>query len=335
MPSSTPDIDRLIGLYLSHRASESEKRQLEAWLQVSSDNRKVFEHLEKLWSVPSGQDDTSDSTWIRDQIWQAGTGKQLPALLPTRRNKFPWRKMAAVVVLGLLGAWLYFSLTQEDAAQLPATIALVEKANPAGQRSTHQLPDGTLVSLNAASRLVYPEKFADTLRWVRLNGEAFFDVAKDVQRPFVVEAAGTRTQALGTAFNIQAYAEEDTIKIALLEGSVRVGGIDQSQTAILSPGQELHVARGKQEFRQQPFNYESTFGWKEGLLVFEEADFAQFCNTIEKWYGVKVEVEGTPPTDWQVRARYQREDLRHVLRDVCFNKNINFKLEDKNVLLTF
>jgi ferric-dicitrate binding protein FerR (iron transport regulator) len=211
----------------------------------------------------------------------------------------------------------------------------VEKLNPAGQRSNHRLPDGTEVWLNAESRLTYPEKFDDTLRRVQLTGEAFFEVAKDPQRPFIVEAGGIKTQALGTAFNIHAYPEEDITKIALLEGKVRVQNANSVQTTLLSPGEELLISNKNSDISTQPFNYESTFGWKEGILIFEGADFISFMSTIEEWYGVDVKVKGTPPTDWHIRARYQNENLEHILRDICFNKSIKFELHDKNVLIIF
>jgi ferric-dicitrate binding protein FerR (iron transport regulator) len=228
-----------------------------------------------------------------------------------------------------------YLIKEKPPTSSPIAVSLIEIKNPAGQRSAYTLPDGTQVWMNAASSLVYPEKFVDTMRLIHLQGEAFFEVVKDPQRPFFVEAAGTRTQALGTAFNINAYPEDDTVKIALLEGKVRVQSADQIQTAILSPGEELLAPKDNTAFSRQQFNYISTFGWKEGILIFDGADFASFRSAIEKWYGVKVETKGALPLDWNIRARYQYEDLRHVLRDICFNKNIKFELDDKKVLITF
>jgi ferric-dicitrate binding protein FerR (iron transport regulator) len=170
---------------------------------------------------------------------------------------------------------------------------------------------------------------------VELWGEAFFEVAKDQQKPFIVEAAGIQTEALGTAFNIRAYPEDPIIGVALLEGKVRVQNVDQVQTAVLTPGEELFASKDNTQFIRQPFKYDNTFGWKEGVLIFDGADFISFRSAIEKWYGVKVEVKGKAPDDWDIRARYQRESLKHILRDISFNKNIKFKLNHKNVLLTF
>ncbi len=341
-----PDIDRLISLYLSHRASESERKELEEWLHASKANQEVFGHLKKVWSMSSQGNYHTGMDRVRDQIWKYGIGHQHRIKVPVQRtvDVCYWSKLAATFLIFLLGAWLFTYLNKEGNGLLPDTAALVERENRAGQRSIHMLPDGTQVWLNAESSLVYPEKFTGTLRMVQLKGEAFFKVAKDQQKPFIVEAAGTKTLALGTAFNIHAYPEND-IKIALLEGKVQVQNVGQwaavpglpvrFQTAILSPGEELVVYKDNSDFDRGPFNYESVFGWKEGILFFDGVDFACFRSSIEKWYGVKVTVKGTPPADWHIRARYQHEDLRHVLRDICFNKDIKFKLEDKNVQITF
>src|SRR5690606_25341873 len=121
------------------------------------------------------------------------------------------------------------------------------------------------------------------------------------------------------------------IKVALLEGKVRIQNNIQSQLALLSPGEELYASKNTNKFSKLKFNHENTFGWKDGILIFDGIDFTTFCRTIERWYGVKVEVMGKAPDDWELRARYQREDLTHILRDISFNKNINFEIQDRKV----
>ncbi|MEQ9437900.1 MAG: FecR domain-containing protein [Cyclobacteriaceae bacterium] len=332
------DIDRLIGLYLSQRASVHEKEALERWLQASPANREVFEQIKSVWLSAADTPLSSEAKQVRERIWKAGT-ESVQNTKPTVHRVLDLvylGKVAAIFILFLLGAGLFSYWVQENPALiLPPPVALIEVNNPSGQRSFHTLADGTEVWLNAESSLKYPEKFSDTLRFIQLDGEAFFAVAKDRQRPFIVEAAGIQTQALGTAFNIHSYPEDDTVQIALLEGKVRIQSNEQAQTAILSPGEVLLAARDHTDFHRKPFNYENTFGWKEGILIFDGADFNSFRTAIERWYGVEVTVTGNPPADWHLRARYQQEDLRHVLRDVSFNKHLRFSLEDDQVLLTF
>nr|WKN39030.1 FecR domain-containing protein [Tunicatimonas sp. TK19036] len=337
MSNHYSDIDRLISLYLSNRASESEKQELEEWLQASEANRDVFRQLKKVWATPARHEHSDELHSVRDQIWIEGTEPQPEVLLskPRRLHVVYWSKVAATLLIFLMGAWLLSYLIQRNTTVIPETVDLVSQVNPAGQRSTHRLPDGTKVWLNAESSLEYPEKFSDTLRLVKLKGEAFFEVAKDRSKPFIVEADGTKTEALGTAFNINAYPENSSVTIALLEGKVRIEDIAHRQTAILSPGEELLATKETEHFDRRAFDYEKAFGWKESILILDGVNFVSFCRTIEKWYGVKVKVNGTPSDDWHIRARYQHEDLRHVLRDICFNKNIEFEINDKNVVLTF
>lgn len=339
MNYSEPDIDQLISLYLSGRASALQRQELERWLLASAKNRATFHRLEKIWtmSFPSEYDSPMDK--VRDKIW-ANTVEDVSLKEITKKNFKPtrsWLKVAAVFILFLIGGWLFSILNSTEQPVVTTEVVWLEKINPKGQRSSHLLPDGTKVWLNVASQLSFPEEFSDTLRPVRLVGEAFFEVAKNPEKPFVVETEGLTTLVLGTTFNVNAYPESAEIKVALLEGKVQVQNKSPSevQTSILEPGEELLAPKDYSTFIKQPFQYENTFGWKEGILIFDGIDFESFRKTIENWYGIDVELKGTAPRNWSVRARYQRAPLQHVLQDISFNKNMNFEIKDKIVVITF
>lgn len=338
MNDSHPDIDRLIALYLSKNASVYEKEELERWVNASAENKEVFKHLHDAWLSSTQTPLTPEMTKLRDQIWYNGITQESKTKHVIHReiDWSYWSKVAAIFIFLLMGAGVFSILViNYTPSQVTESVAWLKVENPNGRRTVHMLPDGTKVWLNSASSLTYPEKFSDSVRSIKLIGEAFFEVAENKKKPFLVEAAGTQTQALGTSFNIFSYPEDDTVKIALLEGKVRVQSSDHIQTVILSPGEELITSRDNNLFYRRPFDYVKTFGWKEGILNFDGTDFYEFCKIIERWYGVQVKFEGNPPTDWQIRARYKNEDLRHVLRDITFNKNINFTLTKNKVLLTF
>jgi transmembrane sensor len=336
-----PDIDYLIILYLSNRASDFQKQELEQWINSSEDNKEIFEYIKEIWSKPSDVRIDHKMIQKRDEIWKAGTQDQVKKLAPPRRiDIIYWSKIAATFLIVVLSSWIVYQLSSRgavsDDAIVSDAVAIIKKQNPSGQKSMLMLPDGTQVWLNAESSLTYPEIFSDTLRLVKLEGEAFFEVAHNKKWPFIVEASNTRTQALGTAFNITAYPEDEIVKIALLSGKVRVQESSKFQTSVLSPGEELHIPNDRAEFNLHKFNYEKTFGWKNGILVFDGVDFETFCNIIERWYGVKVKVKGAPKTDWDIRARYKNENLKEVvLRDISFNKNFKFELKDKELFITF
>jgi transmembrane sensor len=337
---SNPDIDHLISLYLSNRASESQKQELEQWINASKANREVFEHIKKIWSEPAEVKVDSNINKKRDAIWAAGTGEKGIKKPPASVVDISYlSKIAATFLIVLMSSWIVYQLTIPNkffkAAVISDAIAIIKKQNPAGQKSMHMLPDGTQVWLNAQSILTYPETFSDSLRLVKLTGEAFFEVAHDASKSFIVETSGTRTEALGTAFNIQGFAEDETVKVALLHGKVRVKPLSKAQASILVPGEELLIPKNGAEITKRKFNFEKTFGWKQGLLVFDGVDFKTFCGTVEKWYGVRIKTIGSPQTRWDLRAQYSNESLRLVLRDISFNKNFKFELRDKELLIIF
>lgn len=341
-----PDIDHLIILNLRNQASDIQKQELEKWLNISDANKELYDHLKEIWNQPAERRIDHKIKEKRDRIWMAGTAAHKPYTnvhcfeAPRVLNIIYWSKIAATFLIVALSLWIIYQLDiQNDVlerSQYTDAVTLIEKYNPAGQKSIHMLPDGSQVWLNSASQLIYPEKFSDTVRQVKLTGEAFFEVAHNANKPFIVKASGTRTEALGTAFNIQGYEEDGTIKVALLNGKVRVGTSSKvQQTSVLVPGEELLISKNGAEITRRKFNFEETFGWKQGLLVFDGVDFKTFCKIIEKWYGVQVKVIGSPKTAWDLRAQYSNESLRLVLRDINFNKDFRFELNDKELLIKF
>src|SRR5690554_6503530 len=336
MDDQNSDIDSLIGQCLSGNASPQEMRELEEWLKASSQNRKLYGYIKEVWLMThtEGHDENSVET-IRDRIWAEGTGKELQR---GGENPFPktilyWSKVAAIFLF-LVGTWQLFLFLKES-PEIKETVAVVTKVTQSGQRSVHLLPDGTKIWLNGGSSLFYPEAFADTVRWVRLEGEAFFDVAKDLKKPIVVEAADTQTQVLGTAFNVKAYPEDQEIKISLLEGKVQVHDTKKVESVLLLPGEEILADKETGMFTKHQFKHEQTFGWKDGILLFDGVDFDEFKKAIAQWYGVEVIVKGAAPKNWNIRARYHQESLQHVLTDISFNKNMQFVIEDKKITITF
>lgn len=332
-----PDIDQLITRYLSRQASQAEKEVLEEWLKSSRQNRDTFDRLQKIWGMSLPDEYSTRMEGIRDQIWAAGTVEESPNKKKVRRGGFlenRWIKFAAVFVLVLTGVWFSAQILRDKSSTSPKPLSWVEKSNHAGQRSSHLLPDGSKVWLNVESRISFPEQFSDTLRQVQLVGEAYFEVVKDEKKRFVVNTAEVNMVVLGTSFNVRAYPEDDEVKIALLEGKVQVQtGEDDGIT--MAPGDEMVARKGDLTLRRQAFEYLNSFGWKEGVLVFDGVGFNGFKNSLEKWYGVKVEVYGEVPASWSIRARYRRESLQHVLEDISFNKNMVFELKGKKVTITF
>ena len=163
-------------------------------------------------------------------------------------------------------------------------------STPRGRKISVVLADGTKVWLNAASSIKFPTVFSGNQRQVEIRGEAYFEVAANVKKPFIVKKMGSdyEVQVLGTQFNINAYDDEDLIKTTLLEGAVRI------KNKILRPGQQAVAGKDQDEVTVVPnVNTGEVMSWKNGVFNFDRADIHTVMRQIARWYDVDVEYKGT------------------------------------------
>lgn len=161
---------------------------------------------------------------------------------------------------------------------------------PRGGQYQLILPDGSHVWLNSASSLRFPNFFHGENRKVELTGEGYFEVAKNPSRPFIVSLADMEITVLGTHFNVMAYADEETVKTTLLEGSVKVK--HGNNNSMIVPGQQASLQKGADQFTIDKANIDEVIAWKEGKFRFDEMNIHAIMRQIERWYDVQVEYSG-------------------------------------------
>ena len=184
------------------------------------------------------------------------------------------------------------------------------------------LPDGTKVWLNAASSITYPASFQDKERKVSVSGEVYFEVAKNADKPFIVDVdGGAKIEVLGTHFNVNAYANEPAIKISLLEGSVKSGGI------VLQPGQAL--INGK----VITTDLERDVAWKNGLFNFNGLDLPTAMRQLARWYSLEVKFEGGVPNK-VIRGKMGRDLSLSQVLNILEKMELNFRIEQKTLIVT-
>lgn len=164
---------------------------------------------------------------------------------------------------------------------------------PYGKKSMIILSDGTKVWLNAGSQLVYPSTFLAKNRQVMLTGEAFFDVAKNTERPFVVQAADMSVQVVGTRFDICAYPEDKIIQTVLEEGKVNLrytgkGILKRDYSIEMHPNQMVLMDKISGEAKTQHVDVGKYTSWKEGMLEFEKVDLVRALKQVERYYNIKI-----------------------------------------------
>ncbi len=201
---------------------------------------------------------------------------------------------------------------------------------PRGGQYQITLPDGTKVWLNAASSLTFPTAFAGHERKIQLVGEAYFEVARKTNQPFIVEANQTKVQVLGTHFNVMAYTDEKHIETTLLEGAVKV--LEGSDSVILRPGQQSVCSRSGGTLLVRLANVSAVIAWKEGYYFFNKTDVQTIMRQIERWYDVEVEYQGVVPTDLIVGKIPRSADLKEVLH-IMELIGLRFKISGHKVIV--
>lgn len=247
-----------------------------------------------------------------------------------------WYKIAAVLVVAVgIGALIRFNATekqQEEAASV--VLNLVQKSNPSGVKSSHILPDGSTVVLNAASSIEYPRTFGADARMVKLQGEAFFQVAKDADRPFRVLVAEFEVVVLGTTFNVNANLESP--EVALVEGKVKVTAATSDRALELASGQMAVFNKDQNTFTPTTFDVEYITGWKDGYLMFKDATLDEVVEKLHAWYGIDIAVSNKSKSgDWSYTGSFKNESLENVLLSMSTLRNFDYTIKNDSLIISF
>lgn len=258
------------------------------------------------------------------------------------KERVIWLKLAAAIILiPMVWGVLLFSTANDDALfLLPAgkKSAVEKRVNPFGQKSVLFLSDGTKVWLNAASKISYLRNFSGSdTRDVYLEGEAFFDVAHDVHRPFIVHTSSIKIKVLGTSFNVKSYEEEKTIETTLVHGKVRIEQSDVKGNRIgdveLKPNQRAVFNKESKIINVKEVAPGNTGSWKQERLVFEEESIDNVIMQMERWFDVKIYVENKGSLDCKLTASIEKESLEEVLRLLEASHNIRYKIDGSQVFI--
>ena len=216
----------LLAKYLSNEVNPVEKSEVEAWINLSEENREELEQSRKML-------DSVDAFYKADDFnsvaaWQKVQSKMhAPQLRVVQKNNVRkevishFYKVAAIVVFAvLLGSAGYYFGFRNKVTEVYSEIISAEKQ----VISEYILPDGSVVALNSNSKLVFPSNFKGNTREVTIYGEAFFDVKPDASKPFIINAGNAQVKVLGTSFNVKAYPENETVEVVVATGKVQVSG---------------------------------------------------------------------------------------------------------------
>jgi len=332
---------------LTGQASEEEMDTLKDWLSESRDNENLYHSFKEAFlNVKYGIKAKNNDEAYKKLSDRIGFKKLKPISINDNKPepsqnvcilKNCLRGVAAVILVLITTTFVIYQTRDrfKEAKVIVPTDKLVIKSNPRGVRSLITLPDGSKVELNSESSIEYYTSFEKN-RKVNLVGEAFFEVVKDTLNPFFVNAGDLSIEVLGTSFNVEAFPFEDQLKVALVTGKVMIKkreGLESIFLEHLEPSEMFVYSHKASDYDKSNFDYLKTLGWKDGKLVFKEANINEVVRRLERWYGVEIIVaEGTDIVGG-FNGIYEDLPLKIVLEGIGFSSDFSFKIVGNKVYI--
>ena len=290
----------------SGEATDKELTQIRQWVNTDNANKKAFYHERALFDA------------LQLNAFQKENHIRKPSV-----SLWKWVGSVAAAVITLFLLYNIPVFMKKDVQQ---EIALNTIKVPAGQRVEVTLADGTHIWLNARSEFSYPVSFNGDKREVYLKGEAFFEVAKNKDRKFIVNTGRCEVEVLGTQFNVEAY-DENEFSTALIRGSVKVTYKSQpNESVVLEPNNAVSLHNGK--LTVTPITDFNPYSWKEGLITFKDINFKDLMKELEKNFGIRIIIDNHTLDNYACSGKFRISDgIEQVLRALQQDAHFTFERE--------
>jgi ferric-dicitrate binding protein FerR (iron transport regulator) len=314
--------DQLLMRYISGDVTDDEKIRITEWLDADPEHMRKFLILRKLYDITVWQEQPS--------VANPGKGPaREKAGAVVRKLTVEFLKVAAIFILVFLGI-RYFSPVIPKPEE---TVAMHTIHVPAGQHTELVLTDGTKVWLNTGTTFTFPEHFSSQTREVKLDGEGYFEVAKNEASPFSIQAGKYHIKVLGTEFNVAAYSGDGTFETSLLEGSIELTKTGSADKMIIHPNERVFL-ENDQLVRGPIVNY-NQFLWKEGLISFNDESFPEMIRKLELYFDVKITVKNDHILNYRCTGKFRTKDgIRHILKVLQLNNDFRYEIDDTQNTIT-
>jgi len=316
----------LIEKILSGTATNLEIRQFEKWLSETEAHSIHFEQVKLIWDkskiIPKSIsfDEEIAKNKIRNRIYQDQIFSRKAKIRRT------WIAAAASILI-LLGIgtlahrheWIGLEKTIEYCAQ--------------GSVKEISLPDGSIVWLNANSTLIAPEKFNGKKRNIKLKGEAYFEVARDESRPFIIQTGKTVTKVLGTSFNIKMDSILENVSVMVKTGKVAFSQLQHEKEGVILLAGDMANFTFQNGLIQKDINHDLNYlAWKTHILTFQSAPLKEVCKVLADYYKQSI-ITNLTDGNYVITGKFEKEDLEDILATIKLTLNINVKQDNNQIII--
>jgi transmembrane sensor len=325
-------ISFLLKRYTANDIVRNDYEELMSYISRSASDHELHDLMEEEWD--NMMEDRSFDDMQRELLYQKITADprfSSGIASPDERvfNLKRWMSIAAgLLILLSIGAFVAYKIKVTPQEQ---AVFYHEKIVPYGKKIQIALPDGTQVWVNSGSKLKFPSSFTGNTRELYLDGEAYFDVAHDAKRPFIIHTGKVFTQVLGTAFNIKAYGANE-MDVTVARGKVSVG-LQNKLLSVLVPNQSLNynwISGKSKKYKVDA----SKLRWMKGDLIFNNTNLEEAARIIERWYDVEISFANPKAKAYQFTASFlQHENIDQVMNVLGELSSFKYKREGKEITI--
>lgn len=312
----------LIGKFLSGEASQAEADQLKDWRNQDHKNEEEYLLIVTSWGKSFNDERRYEQN--KEKAYE-----QVEKMINSGKKNNPFIAyfiggVAAIIILGLGIGFLtdYFQTNQPELFSFESGF----------NKKEIQLPDGSKILLNKNSVLSYSDDFNQHDRSVKLQGEAFFEIAKNPDKPFVIEAGKSRTTVLGTAFNLKVSNDENVV-ITVTEGKVKFSDLDESEKEFLTEGERAELKPASLKITKEKVKDANALSWKTGIIIFSEEKMISALDVLSEYYEVQFSCDESLK-DYSLTVTIDQKSLEDMIDLIKNITGFNIVIEDKTYHIT-
>ena len=336
MEEENKHIDELIANYLTEGLDKNALDELETWIAASAENQQYFIRQREIWFSAVSRE--AASVYDKDKAFENFRNRveSQKEIQSTSRRGFSlsalWRYAAVVAIIIAVGCISYW----QGEVNVKDTFADISVEAPLGSKTKLYLPDGTLVWLNAGSRMTYSQGFGVDNRKVELEGEGYFEVKRNEKIPFFVKTKDLQLQVLGTKFNFRDYPEDHEVVVSLLEGKVGLNNLlREEKEAVLSPDERAVLNKANGFLTVESVTASNASQWTDGYLFFDEELLSDIAKELERSYNVKIHIANDSLKTFRFYGNFVRreQNIQEVLEALASTEKMQYKIEERNITI--
>ena len=336
MEEENKHIDELIASYLTEGLDKNALDELKTWIAASAENQQYFIRQREIWFSAVSRE--AASVYDKDKAFENFRNRveSQKEIQSTSRRGFSlsalWRYAAVVAIIIAVGCISYW----QGEVNVKDTFADISVEAPLGSKTKLYLPDGTLVWLNAGSRMTYSQGFGVDNRKVELEGEGYFEVKRNEKIPFFVKTKDLQLQVLGTKFNFRDYPEDHEVVVSLLEGKVGLNNLlREEKEAVLSPDERAVLNKANGLLTVESVTASNASQWTDGYLFFDEELLPDIAKELERSYNVKIHIANDSLKTFRFYGNFVRreQNIQEVLEALASTEKMQYKIEERNITI--